>query len=176
MAKPTARTFTFKAHLERPAGSWFTFVTIPAAISRVAGKRGPVPVVALVNGRVEVRASIVPVGGGRHRLTINKRHQSEAGVAAGDRVTLELRIDENPRINELPDDLVHELRKFEVLEPFERMPSGKVNHIVRWIEEAVAETTREKRITKAVEVALGASEREFDRAEASKKARGGGGA
>jgi hypothetical protein len=164
MAKPTARTFTFKARLERPAGSWFTFIAIPAAISRAAGKRGPVPVVALIEGRAEVRASILPVGDGRHRLTINRRARDEAGVDADDRVFVELRLDENPRASELPDDLVYELRKFDVLGPFERLPVGKQNHIVHWIDQAVAETTRDKRIAKAVEVALGASEREFDRA------------
>jgi hypothetical protein len=173
-AKPDSRTFTFKARLERPAGSWYTFLTIPAAVSRAAGKRGPVPIVAFLQApargrsapRVEVRASIVPAGGGRHTLTINARARTQAGVEEGDRVSVELRIDDNPRAAELPEDLVYELRKFDVLGPFERLPVGKQNHIVRWIDEAVAETTREKRIAKAVEVALGASEREFDRAQA----------
>jgi len=173
MPKPS-RTFKFTTRLERPAGSWFHLIMIPASVSRATGKRGPVPVVALVNGLAEVRASIVPCGGGRHRLLINARARGEARVVAGDRVRIVLRVDENPVADPVPHDLAHELRKADVLGPFERLPIGKRNHIIRTVEEAVAETTRDKRIAMAVEVALGASEKEFDRAAAAARKRGAG--
>src|ERR1019366_1559878 len=117
----------FTTRLERPAGSWFHLIMIPASVSRATGKRGPVPVVALVNGLAEVRASIVPCGGGRHRLLINARARGEARVVAGDRVRIVLRVDENPVADPVPPDL-----------------------------------------------ALGASEKEFDRAAAAARKRGAG--
>src|ERR1019366_7492206 len=170
-ASKSTRTFEFTTRLERPDGSWFHRIMIPVAVSRAAGKRGPVPVVVLINGVAEVRASIVPCGGGRHRLLINARARAEAKAKAGDRVAVELRVDESPVGDPMPHDLAHDLRRLDVLAAFERLPIGKRNHIVRFIEEAVAETTREKRIAMAVEVALAASEKEFDRANAVGKRR-----
>ena len=170
-ASKSTRTFAFTTRLERPEGSWFHLIRIPAAVSRAAGKRGPVPVVVVLNGVAEVRASIVPCGGGRHRLLINARARAEAKARAGDRVAVELRVDEHPVGDPMPHDLAHDLRRLDVLAAFERLPVGKRNHIIRYIEEAVAETTREKRIAMAVEVALAASEKEFDRANAFGKRR-----
>jgi hypothetical protein len=163
--------FHFKSRLQRPAGSWYTFIDIPATVSRATGKRGPVPVIVLVNGTAEVRASIVPCGDGRHQLMIHTRARTEAGVEAGDRIDIALRIDEDQVGYPIPEDLAHELRRHDVFEAYQRLPVGKRNHIVRTIEEAAAETTREKRIDKTVEIALAASEREFDRAakKAAKK-------
>ena len=83
-----------------------------------------------------------------------------------------LQIDENPVADPTPPDLASALRRLDVLEHFERMPVGKRNHIVQYIEEAVAETTREKRIEMAVEQALRASEKEYDRAARAAKKRG----
>ena len=167
MTKASSRTFEFTARLERPAGSWFHLIMIPASVSRATGKRGPVHVVARVNGLAEVRASIVPVGGGRHRLLINARARGEAKVEAGDRVKIVLRIDDNPAADPTPPDLASELRRLDVLDAFERLPIGKRNHIIQWIDAAVADATREKRIDLTVEVALAASEKEADRATAA---------
>jgi hypothetical protein len=164
MAKASTKVFEFKARLQRPAGSWYTFIDIPATVTRATGKRGPVPVIVLVNGTAEVRASIVPRGDGRHQLMINTRARTEAKVEAGDRVAISLRIDEDQVGYPMPEDLAHELRRHDVYEAYQRLPVGKRNHIVRTIEAAAAETTRQKRIDKTVELALAASEKEFDRA------------
>jgi hypothetical protein len=45
-------------------------VAIPESVSACLGKRGIVPVWGSLNG-VEIRATLVPIGGGRHRLYIN---------------------------------------------------------------------------------------------------------
>jgi hypothetical protein len=161
MTKSIGRQFKFITRLEREKG--YYSISIPAAVSRAIGKRGPVPVVATVNRTVEVRASIVPCGGGRHRLQLNARARGDANVEPGDRLAIELRVDENPIADPTPPDLERALRDHDLLGAFERFPVGKRNHILHWIEEAAADRTREKRIDMAVEVAMRASEKEHDR-------------
>jgi hypothetical protein len=142
-------------------------------VSREIGRRGPVPVVSTINGATELRASLVPVGDGRHRLQLNARVRSEAGVEAGDRVEVVLRVDENPQAEPTPPDLAQALRENGAIEAFERFPVGRRSHIIHWIDEAVAERTREKRIAKAVEVALQKAEAEQDRALSRSRVRRG---
>jgi hypothetical protein len=167
-----ARTFEFTTRLDHEKG--YYSISIPASVSRAIRKRGPVPVVATVNRAVEVRASIVPCGGGRHRLQLNARARGDAGVVPGDRLAVVLRVDEHPVADPTPADLSRALRDLDLLDTFDRFPVGKRNHILHWIEAAVADRTREKRIDMTVEVAMRAREREHDRA-AAKRARGGAG-
>src|SRR5215472_349271 len=50
---------------------------IPERISSAVGRRGQVPVLAKLNSSVEIQASLVPMGGGKHRLQLNTRTCSE---------------------------------------------------------------------------------------------------
>jgi len=162
------RRFKFTTKLEHEKA--YYFISVPVSVSRAIGKRGPVPIVATVNRVAEVRASIVPCGGGRHRLQLNARTREQAEAQPGDRLAVVLRVDENPVADPTPPDLDRALRNHDVLGAFERMPVGKRNHILHWIEEAVADRTREKRIDMTIEVAMRASEKEHDRAaNAAKK-------
>ena len=70
-APPEARAFAFSPRLEQVPGGGPYYVSIPARVSKAIGRRGIVPVVASVNGVAEVHASMVPCGGGRHRLRLN---------------------------------------------------------------------------------------------------------
>jgi hypothetical protein len=163
-ARTAATAFVFTTPLlstQKPAFYW---ISIPARVSRAIGRRGPVPIVATINGSTELQASLVPVGGGRHRLALNTRVRGEAAIAPGDRVKVDLRVDDNPRATPTPPDLAHALRENGALETFERFPVGSRNHIIEWIEKSVAERTREKRVADTVEVALRRFEREHDRA------------
>jgi hypothetical protein len=156
------KTFSFSTLLRQSRA--FYWIAIPARVSRSSGRRGPVPVVATINGSTELRASIVPIGSGRHRLQVPARVRGAAAIEPGDRVKVVLRVDKNRRAEPTPPDLVRALRENGAIEAFERFPPGRRSHIVRWIEEAVGERTREKRIVKAVEVALQKAEADHDRA------------
>jgi uncharacterized protein DUF1905/bacteriocin resistance YdeI/OmpD-like protein len=163
MSHVAGEVFTFSTSLRRTLKGAFYWISIPARVSRDIGRRGPVPVVSTINGTTELRASLVPIGGGRHRLQLNARVRSEAGVELGDRVKVVLRVDENPQADPTPPDLARALRENGASGAFERFPAGRRSHIVRWIEEAVGERTREKRIDKTVEVALHKAEADHDR-------------
>ena len=164
-AGSSAHTHRFSARVERiERGGPFYAVTIPVSVSKAIGKRGNVPVIAEVNGAAEVRASLLPCGGGRHRLRLNAEARRLANADEGDRVAVALTVDENPVADATPADLLRALREADALAAFERLPVGKRNHIVHWIEEAVMEATRERRIALAVEVALRKREKDHDRA------------
>jgi hypothetical protein len=161
-------SFTFATPLRRTPGIGIHFVVIPQRVSRAVGRRGPVPVIALVNGgkgvRVGVRASIVPTGGGRHRLQLNAEVRAEAGITLGDRVDVVLRVDHDPEVDPPPPDLAEALEESGMTDVFGRLPAGLRRRVLRWIEEAVADRTREKRIARTVEVALRRAEAARDRA------------
>ncbi len=109
MTAAAARTFEFSVKLERAPNAPFYSIAIPASVSRALGKRGPIPIIALVNGRAELRASLVPVGGGRHRLQLPARVRRDAKAEAGDRLAIALRFDDNPVAERTPEDLADAL-------------------------------------------------------------------
>jgi hypothetical protein len=137
-------------------------VMVPAAVSRSVG-RGRVPVEACVAGGGPFRATLQPAGEGRHRLFLNAAVRAAAGLEVGDRVALEVRVDRAPREVPIPPDLSEALRAEGVLADWASMPPGKREHILRWIEAAAHETTREKRVLRAVEEALARQEKRIDR-------------
>ena len=162
-ASPPAGVFAFSPRVEQVPGGGPYYISIPADVSRAIGRRGIVPVVAVVNGVAEVHASMVPCGGGRHRLRLNAATRDAAGATLGGRLSVRLRVDENPVADAVPGDLARALRDMDAFEAFRRMPVGRQNHILRWLETAVKETTREKRVAQIVEGALAWREDPRDR-------------
>jgi len=136
---------------------------VPAAVSKALGKRGYVYVVARANRGAPFPATFVPRGGGRHRLFLNGEVRTREGIAQGDNVDITFRVEEEPRVWAIPEDLSRALREEGVLAAFESFPRGRRNEIVRWLEGAATDATRAKRIARAVEVALGAEETRSDK-------------
>jgi hypothetical protein len=135
-------------------------VDIPARVSRAIGVRGNVSVLASANGGAPFHATLVPRGGGLHRLHVN--HEARSGARAG-RLTIELRVEDRERNVVIPDDLDAALREEGVLAAWQSLPAGKREHILRWIDVAAHEETRAKRVVRAVEEALARHERNVDR-------------
>lgn len=139
----------------------FYVVVVPAAVSAALGE-GRIHVAGAVNG-TPLQTSLTPVAGGRHKLFLNRRVREAAGIAPGARVEVVLEPDAAPREEPLPDDLVLALRDADALGPFQRIARSMRNEVIRWIEDAKTEPTREKRILRAVERGLAAREKENDR-------------
>jgi hypothetical protein len=158
---PSARSpsHSFAARIVR-AGTLYA-VEVPAAVSRAIGVRGNVSVLVRANGGAPFHGTLLPRGGGRHRMLVN--HEARGGAGAGSRLAIELRVEERTRDVVIPEDLEVALRDEGVLGAWESLPPGKREHILRWIEEAVHEATREKRVARAVEEALARHERNVDR-------------
>ena len=138
---------------------------IPERVSAAIGRRGPVPIVATLNAAVEIQASLVPMGGGRHRLQLNARTRGELDIGPGDRVRIALSVPEKAPTLPQPADLALALTEVDLQESFRALPVGKQNHIIQWIEEAVRAQTREKRVATAIEVAFRARERAYEKGE-----------
>jgi hypothetical protein len=137
-------------------------VDVPPAVSRVVG-RARVPVEVRVEGGAPFRATLIPAGGGRHRVFFNGKVRAAAGLSVGDRAAVQVRVDRGPREVPIPPDLADALREQGVLQAWESMPPGKREHILHWVEAAVHETTRQKRIVRSVEEALREHEQRIDR-------------
>jgi Bacteriocin-protection, YdeI or OmpD-Associated/Domain of unknown function (DUF1905) len=85
-------TVRFKARLLRPAqpktATW-TFLVLPAAASAKLPTRSMVTVDGLFEDQ-PFQATLEPDGGGGHWLKVDKALREQAGVAAGDTVTLQV--------------------------------------------------------------------------------------
>jgi hypothetical protein len=139
-------------------------VQVPVAVSRSVG-RAAVPVEVRLRRVAPFLATLVPAGGGRHHLFFNAAVRKAAGVKLGDRLAVQVTADPALRAREvpIPPDLSDALRDEGVLDAWESMPPGKREHILRWIEQAVHEPTRAKRVVRAVEEALAQHEKRIDR-------------
>jgi hypothetical protein len=78
-------------------------VDVPANISFDLAVRGYVPVVGTANG-YSFRGTMVPVGGGRHRLFLNSEIRTAIDSGEGDTVALVLQTDTTSRDPPMPDD------------------------------------------------------------------------
>ena len=104
------------------------------------------PVRVTINGYT-FRTTVARMSG-RTVVGLNREVREGAGVAAGERVTVELEPDDEPRTVELPPDLAaaldDDLRGF-----FDSLSYTHRKEYVRWIEEAKRPETRRARVEKA---------------------------
>src|SRR5207249_9392931 len=77
-------------------------VSIPFDVKAAFGSGRP-PVRGTLNG-FSIRSTLMSMGG-RRLLGLNRETREGAGVDAGDRVTVELELDDEPRVVEVPQDL-----------------------------------------------------------------------
>ena len=125
-------------------------VDIPARISTSFGQRGHVPVLASL-GQVNFRATLVPMGGGRHRLYLNQLMRDAAGRETGEMVTVRLELDATSRVLAVPVDLARALRAAGRLGHFLAETPSRRKEIIRWIGGTKNAGTRQRRVTQTVE-------------------------
>ena len=95
--------------------------------------------------------STVAVMGGRFLLPVSAEHRAGAGLAAGDRVEVELTLDTEPRTLVVPDDLAAALdARPEARRFFDGLSYSNQRRHVLAIEGAKAAETRQRRIEKSV--------------------------
>jgi hypothetical protein len=96
-------------------------------------------------------------------VLLNRDVREAAGVVVGALVTMVLRVDLEPPVDDVAEDLADALRDEGVLEDFMRVARGRRNQLLRWMESAVQEETRAKRIVRLVEIAHAEREKRIDR-------------
>jgi hypothetical protein len=86
------------------AGGGGALVELPSAAIAALGDAKRVRVRGTLNG-VGFASNTMPMGGGRLCLGVHKATRLAAGAAFGDEVTVTMRVDDAPRVVELPAEL-----------------------------------------------------------------------
>jgi Bacteriocin-protection, YdeI or OmpD-Associated/Domain of unknown function (DUF1905) len=137
----------FDALLERN-DSGGHLVALPFDAKQVFG-RVRVPVRATVNGHT-FRSTLMRYGGTDY-LGLNGEAREGAGVETGQRITVELQVDDEPRVVEVPPELSDALAGDEEANmAFERLSYTHRREFAEWIAEAKRDETRERRLTQTL--------------------------
>ena len=142
----------FRAVLESHGKTATGFVVPPSVVDGLgAGKRPKVRVT--LNGHT-YRSSIASMGG-RYLLGVSAENRAAAGVAAGDELDVEVEVDTEPRVVEVPADLAAALDAEPAARAaFDALPYSHQQRYVIAVEQAKAAETRARRIAKTVEALL----------------------
>ena len=95
--------------------------------------------------------SAVAVMGGKFMVSLSAENRQKAHVHGGDEVDVTIELDLEPRDVEIPEDLKVALMNAGALEAFEKSAPSMRKEYVRQVEEAKAQETRLRRISKIVE-------------------------
>lgn len=131
------------------AGKTTTGVAVPAAIVEALGG-GKRPKVWVTIGEHTFRNSVAPMNG-TYMLGLNADVRQQTGIAGGDTIEIELRLDTEPREVTVPADFAAALDQ----EPkarnfFDQLSYSNRSAHVLSIEGAKTDATRRRRIEKAV--------------------------
>ena len=146
-------THKFQATLERPdmKGTW-TYITVPFSVEDAFGSKARLPVRAGVNN-VEFRSSLLPQGSGVHILVVNKHIREQAGMDAGDSACVEIGLDTEQRVVELPDELRDALDADGKAQcAFDALSYSHKKEYADYISEAKRPQTRERRAARSVQM------------------------
>ena len=133
------------------AGKTATGFEVPAEIVSAlgAGKRPPVKVTI---GKHTYRSTIAPMGG-VFMIGVSAENRQAAGVAAGDRVEVDLELDTEPREVTVPADFAAALdREPAAKQRFESLSYSHKREHVMAVEGAKTDETRQRRISKAITI------------------------
>jgi hypothetical protein len=133
------------------AGGGGAFVEVPFDVEKEFGSKRP-KVKALIEG-IPYRGTLTRMGTDCHILGIRKEIREQVGKTFGDKVTITVEPDTEPRVIEVPADLMKELKKDkEAKALFGRLSYTHQKEYVNWITEAKKEETRQDRILKTIEI------------------------
>ena len=136
----------FRTTLKGVDDSSATYVTVPAAVMRAFEGRIRVPVRVTINGATW-RTTICDMGLGP-TIGVAAAVRKSAGIARGDRITVDVERDLDQRTVEIPADFAKAMRASE-RRTFDAMSYSHRKEYVVWIEAAKKPETRLRRIEKA---------------------------
>ena len=139
---------TFRAVL-LSGGKTATGIEVPPAVLEAlgAGKRPPVRVTI---GAHSYRTTIGSMGG-KAMIPVSAENRSKAGIAAGDELDVEIALDTEPRVVEVPDDLAAALAAdAAVQEAFDRLSNSNKRQYTEWVGSAKKPETRARRVAETV--------------------------
>lgn len=149
-AKPTQKTFT--ATLTQDPDSAACGIALPFNPKDLFGK-ARAPVTATINGHTW-RTTTAPMSGS-FWIPVSKPNRTAAGIAPGDKVTVTLALDDQPRVVKPPTDLAAALRA----DPTAAAAWKKLSYThqkehVQALVDARKPETRQRRLAKTLEMLL----------------------
>jgi hypothetical protein len=141
---------TFTAVIQN-AGGGGAFVEVPFDVEKAFGEKKP-RVKAIIEG-VPYRGLLTRMGGPNHILIVLKGIREQIGRTFGDEVKITVELDAEPRVIDIPKDLMKELKKDKNAKAFfDKLSYTHRREYVMWINEAKRDETRQKRILKTIEM------------------------
>jgi bacteriocin resistance YdeI/OmpD-like protein/uncharacterized protein DUF1905 len=141
---------TFTATIQN-AGGGGAYVEVPFDVEEAFGSKRP-KVKALIEG-IPYRTTLMRMGSECHMLGVLKDLRERIVKTFGDEITVTLEPDTEPRVIEIPKDLMKELKKDKEAKTFfDKLSYTHQKEYVRWVEEAKKEETRQNRILKTIEM------------------------
>src|SRR5512145_2581084 len=135
---------TFTAVIQN-AGGGGAFVEVPFDVEKEYGSKRP-KMKAMIEG-VPYRGILTRMGTDCHILGIRKEIRDQVGKTFGDKVTITVEPDTEPRLIEISADLMKELKRDkEAKALFDKLSYTHKKEYVNWITEAKKEETRQDRI------------------------------
>lgn len=126
-------------------------IFFPYDVEKEFGTRGRVPVKATFDG-IPYTGSLVKYGHPQHMLPLINSIRDQLGKNIGDTIEVTITKDESERTIETPEDFAKLLKKEKLLASFEKLSYTHRKEYIRWITEAKKEETRQRRLTKAIEM------------------------
>jgi len=125
------------------------YVSVPAAVSRSFGIRGNIPVRAKIDGYF-FPATLVPVGGGRHRLYLHGGMRKKAEAEVGDRVAIDLTYDSRSRMPPIPKALAKFLKTAEYKKTWNGLTPSRRKEILRYLGFLKSEVSLKRNVEKVL--------------------------
>ena len=127
-------------------------VTVPDRVSRHFGKRGYVPVVAHFETG-SVRSTLVPIGGGVHRLYVNGQMLKCTSSRVGQSVSIGLEADTKERMPNMPEGIAKALKGSAVaMKRWQNLTPSKQKEVLRYVSGIVAEAIRDRNIGRLLKI------------------------
>ena len=132
------------------AGKTAAGIEVPAKVVQGLSS-SKVPLVRVtINGGYTYRSAVAVVGG-KFMIGVSNDNRKAAGVAAGDMVDVDLELDTEPRVLELPADFAQALnRDAKAKKVFEGLSNSKKQLLVLPVANGKTPETRKRNIDKAM--------------------------
>ena len=102
---------------------------------------------------VPYRGILTRMGTEYHMLIILKGIREQIGKTFGDEIKIVVEADTDPRVVEVPKDLMKEFKKDKESKAFfDKLSYSHQKEYVKWIEEAKRDETRRARVVKTIEM------------------------
>jgi hypothetical protein len=125
-------------------------VDVPPKVSLAFKKRGNIPVAGMVNG-LQQKATLVPVGEGRHRLFLNGETRKALNVGEGDTVEVSVSLDTEPRIRPMLPEFQEALDKNnEAKDAWEKLSPSHQKEILSYLNHLKSPESLKRNVDKAI--------------------------